>query len=187
MLSSHPLFNVNRTRRWFIWLVQIFILSLFISNFKGSTLLSCAWLQIRFEMFKQCDFFLKFFWEVCKRVLLKNILLFSCWNCFPLIIIKTDTFALDNNFCWVVEENASWLIWEQITQTVFCWIVNPFCYPNSTCTGLLYLLKLFAFFWIEWQWDLRQDLVTHSSSTEWLLQELLIWSWKLRFTRCLSF
>jgi hypothetical protein len=66
-------------------------------------------------MLKQSYFLLKFFREVRKSVLLKYVLLLSGRDSFSFIVEETGAFAFNNNFSWVIEKDASWLIREQVT------------------------------------------------------------------------
>ena len=118
-------------------------------------------------MFKKSNFFLKLFRVVSEEIFGQNVLFLSWRDCLALIIIEAGSFGLSDNFCRIVKEYASWLVWKQVAKTVLCWVINPLRYPYCACTSLLNWLILFI-------WLLKSSRSLCSTS-HLLLRDMLGW------------
>ena len=78
-------------------------------------------------MLKKSHFFLQFFWILGESIDCTYILSVT-WTSFHIIYMMT--IRIQNNFSRVIEENTRSFIRQIVTQSVFCWIVDPFLYPN---------------------------------------------------------
>ena len=110
-------------------------------------------------MLQQSYLLLQLLWETRNAILWHHVLFLIGCDCFSFVIIKLLACCLSNYFCWVVKEDTSWEIWQQIAQTIFWRIINPFSYPNLSalidsccrlawCLWSLHLNIMIRFNWL---------------------------------------
>jgi len=46
-------------------------------------------------------------------------------SCFFLDVLEVLAIFVNNDFGWVIEIDTCWAVWKEITQPIFCWVVNP--------------------------------------------------------------
>lgn len=127
VLGSHPFLDVDGA--W--WVLQFVGLVHLVSL---DELLFLLWvivlLKVGLEVLKQCHFLLQLLGVAWEIVLLHDILLFIGCDCFSLVVVKLGATRLSNNLSGIVEENASRHIREEVAETVFGGVIDPFGYPN---------------------------------------------------------
>ena len=127
MLGPHPFLDVNTAR----WILQLIGLIQFVPLNKLFFLLRIIVLfQIRLEMLEKCHLLLEILREISEAVLRHDVLLFVGSDGFSLIIVELSSTGLSYDLCGIIEEHTSRHIGQQIAQTVFGRIINPFGHPD---------------------------------------------------------